>query len=216
MSLPWIVRNKTLGHVIHEDLEFMYTGLYDECFSVKLHVGGSFQLRTVDEFALRAGQPLGSEVVYMYSVHGWGLTWLKPLMCDSDVDAFRKFALEGRLFHIYVDACPANEFITLFCKDIGLRTILPQVAGNGFRVADPKGTILENGCLDVLCLLNRLYYKANTKNNVDGDDVIQYDDEGADIPNVEERVEYYDDLAFFKEGDAFDDDLDNEIRLLKT
>ncbi|GAA0186088.1 hypothetical protein LIER_33376 [Lithospermum erythrorhizon] len=86
MPLPWIVRNKTLGHVIHEDLEFMYTG-------------------------------------------------------------------------------------------------------NGFRVADPKGTILENGYLDVLCLLNRRYYKANTKNNVDGDDVIQYDDEGADIPNAEEMAE---------------------------
>ncbi|GAA0151033.1 hypothetical protein LIER_43126 [Lithospermum erythrorhizon] len=178
MSLPWIVRNKMLGHVIHEDLDFMHTEMYDECFSVKLHVGGSFQLRpmldyvggttldfdwiipgdldlrTVDEFALRVGQPLGSEVVYMYSVHGYGLTWLKPLMCDSDVDAFRKFSLEGRR-----------------------------------------------------------YYKANTKNNVDEDDVIQYDAEGADIPNAEERTKYFDDLAFFKEGDTFDDDLDNEIRL---
>ncbi|GAA0139683.1 hypothetical protein LIER_42592 [Lithospermum erythrorhizon] len=199
MSLPWIVCNKTLGHVIHEDLEFMYTEDLD--------------LRTVDELALRVGQPLGSEVVYVYSVHGWGLTWLKPFMCDSDVDAFRKFALEGSFFNIYVNACPTNEFITLFCKGIGLRTILPQVEGNGFRVADLKGTILENGCLDVLCLLNRRYYKANTKNNVDGDDVIQYDDEGGDIPNAEEMVEYYDDLAFFKEWDTFDDDLDNEIRL---
>ncbi|GAA0152107.1 hypothetical protein LIER_37425 [Lithospermum erythrorhizon] len=157
MLLHWIVSNKTLWPVIHEDLEFMYTDL---------------DLRTVDEFVLRAGQPLGSQVVYMYSAHGWGLTWLKPLMCDSDVDAFRKFALEGRFFHICVGAFPTNEFITLFCKGIGLRTILPQVVGNGFMVADPKGTILENGCLDVLCLLNRRYYKANTKNNVDGDDVI--------------------------------------------
>ncbi|GAA0163445.1 hypothetical protein LIER_39601 [Lithospermum erythrorhizon] len=176
---------------------------YDEYFSTIVHVGGSFKLkpaldyigattvnfhwtnaedfdvRDIDEYAMRAECPIGGKTLYAYAVEGRGFGWLKPLPCEANTNEFRKLAMKENFMDVYIDCKPNPELLKLYSSGCGLRTVVPREKNK------TKGQSSK---------------ESNDKSDLEF------------LGDLTQDIEYENDVAFVRESDLFDDDLDKEIR----
>ncbi|GAA0159746.1 hypothetical protein LIER_38921 [Lithospermum erythrorhizon] len=205
---------------------------YDEYFSVKVHVGGSFRLspildyiggnivhidqvefddfgiRDVDEFALRNGCSLGSNVVYVYSVKSSELAWLKSIETDYDIEEFKKIALKEKFMNIYIDSCPNNEFLRLYSNEMSLIKLSCEGSVHKFVVRPPMTKEIHGRKPRVLLQLSNVDFTHSGRwkyGRVVSDD--ECEDEEYEVTDIVEN-----DTIFVREMNTFDDELDKEIK----
>ncbi|GAA0184165.1 hypothetical protein LIER_31454 [Lithospermum erythrorhizon] len=112
-----------------------------------------FDMRDIDEYEMLTGYPIGCKILYAYTVEGRGFGWSKPLLCEDDMNEFRKLAMIKNFMDIYIYCNPDPKLLKLY-SSCRLRTIVPRVEYCSFRIAEPFNKILfvRRGILVIVLL----------------------------------------------------------------
>ncbi|GAA0169024.1 hypothetical protein LIER_23594 [Lithospermum erythrorhizon] len=177
-----------------------------------------FDMRDIDEYAMRTGCSIKGKTLYAYTVEGRGFGWLKLLLCEADMNEFRKLEMKENFMDVYIECNPNLELLKLYSSGCRLRTVVPRVEYCSFRIAEPvnKTLVVRRGTPIIVLLLANFDYNKNSGeyNETKG----QSSKENNDVLDLEflgdltQDIEYENDVACFRESDLFDDELDREIR----
>ncbi|GAA0157396.1 hypothetical protein LIER_14672 [Lithospermum erythrorhizon] len=160
-----------------------------------------FDMRDIDEYAMRTGCPIGGKTLYAYTVEGRGFRWLKPLLCEADMNEFIKLAMRENFMDIYIDCNLDPELLKLYSSSCGLRTVVHRFEYCRFRIAEPfKKTLSVRRSTPIIVPL-----LANFKYNETKGQASKESNDESDLEFLgdltQDNIEYENDAAFFRESD---------------